>query len=117
MVRDHGEEPNDIVLEEVSSLYKGNLRLAVLRCLKEGSRETTSIVKRLDQITKGEWSPSPTSIKTVLEDLRGFGILDRSMVGGRTEYFFTEKGKESYKLLYERISDHIDFLDWILRSD
>jgi DNA-binding PadR family transcriptional regulator len=106
----------DTTTWENCSMYRGHLRLALLRCLKEGEMHGLEMINRIKKITSGSWQPSPGSVYPVLQEFEKLGLIKRRDQGRAVFYSLTEKGDDTFSYLYKEVKKHMDFIDWVLEA-
>lgn len=91
---------------------QGDLKLVVLHLLKERPRHGYELIKAIEELAGGEYSPSPGVIYptlTLLEEL-GYAVVTREE-GGKKQYGLTPEGVaflETQRELLERILGRLD---------
>jgi DNA-binding PadR family transcriptional regulator len=98
------------------TLYRGHLRLALLRCLHDSDMHGLEMINRIKEVTQGEWVPSPGSVYPVLQEFENFGLVKKSNKGRMVKYTITEKGKEAFRVLHEEARRQMDFMDWVMEE-
>jgi DNA-binding PadR family transcriptional regulator len=112
-----GSDPMDATTWENCSMYRGHLRLALLRCLKEGEMHGLDMIHRIQNITSGAWEPSPGSVYPVLQEFEKLGLIKKREMGRAIVYSLTNKGEEAFTHLHSEVINHMTFLDWILKTE
>ena len=110
-------DPMDASTWEKCSMYRGHLRLALLKCLDEKEMHGLEMIHRIRDITSGIWEPSPGSVYPVLQEFEKAGYVSKYERGRSVVYSLTEKGEDAFHVLYKEGQDHMDFLDWVLGID
>lgn len=89
----------------------GDLRLVVLKLISETPRHGYELIKALDELTGGAYSPSPGVIYPTLALLEEMDLVAAVEVGAKKSYAVTNKGLELLeansallKLVFERIA-------------
>jgi len=103
-------------LQEGCNLYRGNLKLALLRCLKEGEMHGLDMINRIREITKGEWVPSPGSVYPVLHEFEVHGYVMKRQAGRSLLYSMTERGQGAFESLTSDVRNQLDFMNWIMKA-
>lgn len=102
---------------ENCSMYRGHLRLALLKCLTEGEMHGLQMIRRIRDVTSGTWEPSPGSVYPVLQEFEKAGLVSRYQKGRSQIYDLTEEGWVAFGVLFNDVKEHMDFLDWVLQSE
>lgn len=77
------------------SIPRGLLRHIIPRLLRTKEMTGTEIMQRLNDLTDGEWNPSPGTIYPLLSSLEEEGFIEASNIEGRSKtYCLTAKSKE-----------------------
>jgi DNA-binding PadR family transcriptional regulator len=87
----------------MSSLFRGFLRIVVLKALSDGSQSGYSLMKHIQENTGTK--PSPGSMYPLLSQLAKEGFLTGNGTGRKTEYALTKNGKLQLNLLEEKRSE------------
>ena len=96
------------------SSYRGHLKMALLRCLMERDMHGLEMINRMEEITSGDWRPSPGSVYPQLQEFERKGLIRRVGTSGRPVNFtLTGKGKRTFKTLRERMNNYMVFIRWI----
>jgi DNA-binding PadR family transcriptional regulator len=101
---------------ENCSMYRGHLRLALLRCLKDKEMHGLEMIHRIKEITSGSWEPSPGSVYPVLAEFEKLGMVNRRDRGRSVYYSLSGKGIETFDFLHSEVRKHMDFIDWVLEA-
>jgi len=101
-------------LQEGCNLYRGNLKLALLRCLREGEMHGLDMINRIREITNGEWVPSPGSVYPVLHEFELHGYVIKRQAGRSLLYSMTEKGEEAFNSFSSDVRNQLEFMNWIM---
>ncbi|MGA1873448.1 MAG: PadR family transcriptional regulator [Thermoplasmatota archaeon] len=102
---------------ESCNLYRGNLKLALLRCLKDGEMHGLDMINQIGRITKGEWVPSPGSVYPALHEFEMQGYISRKRNGRSILYSITEKGEKAFESFSAEAKNQLDFMEWIIRME
>ena len=102
-------------LSEGCNLYRGNLKLALLRCLKEDEMHGLDMINRIREITRGEWVPSPGSVYPALHEFEVQGYVMKRQSGRSLFYSMTEKGEEAFESLSSDVKNQLEFMNWIMK--
>jgi DNA-binding PadR family transcriptional regulator len=92
---------------------QGDLRLVMLAMISEQPRHGYDIIKALEELTGGEYSPSPGVVYPTLTLLQEQGLADASDAdGGKKLYTLTEAGraaldadKATVDAIFSRVSE------------
>ncbi len=84
-------------------MFKGLLKLAILKVLSEGPQTGYGIRKILSE--KAGWSPSCGALFPALKELESRGLITLKRKGNRNEYFITRKGRSTLSLLKRRTDE------------
>ena len=85
----------------------GQLRLYLLRVLRDGPRSGYDVIRLLEDNFLGLYAPSTGTIYPRLHRLATEGLVDREQSGGRQIYTLTEAGRAEL----ERRKDELDALE------
>ncbi|MDP2293772.1 MAG: PadR family transcriptional regulator [Actinomycetota bacterium] len=72
---------------------RGDIRLALLGGLTEGSAHGYELIQRLSARTGGRWKPSPGSVYPTLQMLEDAGFVSASQLDDKKVYSITEAGQ------------------------
>lgn len=99
------------------SIYRGHLKLALLRCLSDGDMHGLEMINRIKEVTAGEWVPSPGSVYPILQEFERERLVVKRQNGRTLIYSLTNDGRISLKLLYAEVKQQLHFMDWIMKID
>jgi DNA-binding PadR family transcriptional regulator len=108
---------NDTRLRNGCSIYRGQLRLALLRCLMDGDMHGLDMINRIKEVTSGEWIPSPGSVYPILQDFEKDHLVQKKQKGRTLIYTLTDKGKDSLRAMYIEVKQQLHFMDWIMKIE
>ncbi len=88
------------------------LRLVILRMLAENARHGYDLIRAIDALSQGEYTPSPGVVYPALSVLQDMGLIDEAASEGtRRAFSVTEKGEEELaakadqaEALFQRLS-------------
>ena len=118
-----GEDPaktiftGDLPIQNGCSIYRGHLKLALLRCLSDGDMHGLEMINRIKEVTSGEWVPSPGSVYPILRDFENNRLVSKRQNGRTLIYSLTPEGRKSFRSLYTEVKQQLHFMDWIMRVD
>lgn len=72
---------------------RGDIRPLLLVGLTDGAARGYELMRRLEEISGGAWSPSPGSVYPTLQLLEDEGLLSCSSEGGKKVYALTTTGR------------------------
>lgn len=101
------------------TMKKGFVNIFVLLVLNKEPTHGYQIKKLIEERTSGFWSPSDSTMYTILNKLRDKGLIklsDQDSEDTRKVYELTKKGKDILKLMIEREREMRDSLRAILFS-
>ncbi len=98
------------------TLYRGHLRLALLRCLHDSDMHGLEMINRIKEVTRGEWVPSPGSVYPVLQEFESSGFVRKTNKGRMVKYSITDKGMEAFRVLHEEARRQMEFMDWVMKE-
>jgi len=110
-------DPMDASTWEKCSMYRGHLRLSLLKCLYEKDMHGLDMIHRIKEITSGDWEPSPGSVYPVLQEFEKAGLVSKQEKGRSVIYTLTEQGKGAFKFLHKEVKRHMDFIEWVIDED
>ena len=85
---------------------RGLLRLLILRLLKSHEMTGSEITQTLEDLTEGEWKPSPGSIYPLLSSLEEKGIIKPTRQEGRSKvYALSVEGQKRIKSIFRHKAD------------
>jgi DNA-binding PadR family transcriptional regulator len=103
--------------QERCTIYRGHLKLAILRCLSEGEMHGLQMINRIKEVTSGEWAPSPGSVYPMLRDLEGKGYIAKKQDGRSLIYSLTQQGSNAMESMYSDLKNQLVFMDWIMKLE
>jgi DNA-binding PadR family transcriptional regulator len=109
-------DPMDASTWEKCSMYRGHLRLALLKCLNEKEMHGLDMINRIEEVTSGDWHPSPGSVYPILQEFEKAELVQKEERGRSVYYSITKKGKDAYKVRYNDVMKHMDLIDWVLEG-
>src|SRR3954470_14657743 len=91
----------------------GELRLVLLKLIADEPRHGYDLIRAIEELTGGEYAPSPGVIYPTLTLLQDMGLIEEAPVeGARKPFQVTEEGRahleereEEVQALFERLSD------------
>lgn len=101
------------------TMKKGFVNIFVLLVLNKEPTHGYQIKKLIEERTSGFWSPSDSTMYTILNKLRDKGLIklsDQDPEDTRKVYELTKKGKDTLKLMIEREREMRDSMRAILFS-
>ena len=99
------------------SLYRGHLKMALLRCLSSGDMHGLEMIKRIKEITSGEWVPSPGSVYPILREFERDRLAVKRQDGRTLIYSLTDEGRRSLRSLHEDVKHQLYFMEWLMKED
>jgi DNA-binding PadR family transcriptional regulator len=97
-------------------MYRGHLRLALLRCLMDGEMHGLKMIHKIKDVTQGDWQPSPGSVYPILQEFENISLVKKRGSGRSVYYSLTEKGKETFEHLNNEVKRQMNFLDWVMKT-
>ena len=107
----------DLPMQNGCSIYRGHLKLALLRCLSDGDMHGLEMINTIKEVTSGEWTPSPGSVYPILQEFERNGLVNKRQNGRTLIYSLTGQGRRSLKSLYDEVKQQLHFMDWIMKVD
>jgi DNA-binding PadR family transcriptional regulator len=90
------------------SVPRGLLRHIIPRLLRSQEMTGTEIMQRLNDLTEGEWNPSPGTIYPLLSSLEEEGVIETATTEGRSKtYCLTAKGKEQMTSIIKHMTGEV----------
>src|SRR3954470_11994509 len=91
----------------------GELRLVLLRLISEQPRHGYDLIRAIEELTGGEYAPSPGVVYPTLTLLQDMGLIEEAAVEGpRKPFQFADDGRahlaereEEVEALFERLRD------------
>lgn len=74
-------------------MRRGDIRVALLRALRDGPAHGYEIIRRLEEGSGGLWRPSAGSVYPTLQLLEEQGLLTSRDDGGKRVYDLTDSGR------------------------
>jgi DNA-binding PadR family transcriptional regulator len=99
------------------TIYRGHLKLALLRCLTEDEMHGLRMINRIKEVTSGEWAPSPGSVYPMLRELEGKGFISKKQKGRSFIYSLTEQGRAAMGSMYTDLKHQMGFMEWIMKLE
>ena len=103
----------------LGSPQRSILRLLVLGLLAEKPMHGYELLKRIEEITRGFWRPSPGTLYSLLKSLREEGLVVTDRVEGsgvpsglRIVYRLTKKGYDQLQHLAPRVATVFESIAW-----
>jgi len=97
------------------NIYRGHLKLALLRCMSEKEMHGLDMINRIKEVTSGEWAPSPGSVYPILREFEISGLVSKEQNGRSLIYSLTEEGKDTLGSMSSELKQQISFMDWIMK--
>ena len=121
--REHGRDPRGLrgprgmsgprgmhvrgaLSEAPRSVARGGIRFAVLSLLKEKPRHGYDMIREMEQLSGGLYSPSPGAIYPTLQALEDQDLVTSSNEEGKKVYAITEAGIAYLEQHKERVDSH-----------
>ena len=95
------------------NIYRGHLKLALLRCMSEKEVHGLDMINRIKEVTSGEWAPSPGSVYPILREFETSGLVNKKQNGRSLLYSLTDKGRSELGSLSIGLKQQLSFMDWI----
>ena len=76
-----------------SRTRRGDIRIALLAALGDGSGHGYELIQRLEARTGGRWKPSPGSVYPTLQMLEDGGFVSSAQQGDKKVYTITDAGQ------------------------
>ncbi len=96
------------------SIYKGHLRIIVLKILDEKEMDGYELCKKIEEETG--WKPSYGSIYPLLNNLKEDRLVTIKKEGKKKIYSLTKEGKEQLKELIKKKDEFIDRITEMIKS-
>ena len=105
---------------KVKDIYKESLKNYVLRILADGPNHGYSIIKRIEEVTRGRWKPAAGTLYPLLVSLKEEGLIDVDEVvtdgvkgGKKVKYKLTPKGWLELARLLDFYSEYkVNIIDY-----
>ena len=104
-------------IQDGCTIYRGHLKLALLRCMSEKDMHGLDMINRIKEVTSGEWAPSPGSVYPLLRVFEKNGLVNKKQKGRSIIYSLTEDGRSVLGSLFKELKQQLHFMDWIMKLE